>query len=95
MGTFVCSAFLTLTLGTSSSLSAPAPSTTPELERKPGKVVEIPSYTVKKGTLKKKVQLDAIFEAAEMTPIKLQTKTVLEFTVIDAVAHGAPMALSA
>ena len=81
---------VTLTLlGAVRVQSAPRPSSLPEVDRKPPKGTEAQTYTVKRGSIKKKVQLDAIFEATEMSPIKIQTKSVPEFTVIEAVAHGA------
>src|SRR5262245_22061735 len=47
------------------------------------------THTIAKGTLKAKVQLDAVFESLEMTPVKLETKAWTDLTVLDAVAHGA------
>lgn len=50
---------------------------------------DIPTHTVKKGTLQTKVQLDAILEATEMSPVRIQAKAVPELTVLEAVPHGA------
>src|SRR5689334_17044762 len=50
-GALLCSAVFVLTLfGTGSAMSGPNPSTTPELERKPAKAAEPPTYTVKRGS---------------------------------------------
>lgn len=47
------------------------------------------THTIAKGALKAKVQLDAVFESLDMTPVKLETKAWTDLTVLDAVAHGA------
>ncbi|MEY2411015.1 MAG: HlyD family secretion protein [Verrucomicrobiota bacterium] len=47
------------------------------------------THTVAKGTLKAKVQLDAVFESVDMTPVKIETKTWTDLTVLEAVPHGA------
>jgi len=47
------------------------------------------THTIAKGALKPKVQLDAVFESADMTPVKLETKAWTDLTVLEAVAHGA------
>ena len=47
------------------------------------------THTIAKGTLKPKVQLDAVFESIDMTPVKLETKAWTDLTVIEAVPHGA------
>jgi RND family efflux transporter MFP subunit len=89
LGCALMSGALITVLNSAPLAAAPEPSSVPEAERKPAKSVDVPIYTVKRGTLKRKVQLDAIFEAVEMNPVRIQTKTVPEFTVIEAVPHGA------
>jgi len=44
---------------------------------------------VARGTLKSKTQLDAVFEAAKVTPLKLEPKAWTDLTVLEAVPHGA------
>jgi len=46
------------------------------------------THTIAKGALKPKVQLDAVFESAEMAPVKLETKAWSDLTVLEAVPHG-------
>jgi HlyD family secretion protein len=48
-----------------------------------------PAHTVKRGSLKMKVQLDAVFESTEMEPVKIAPKAWADLTVVEAVAHGA------
>ena len=48
-----------------------------------------PTHAVARGTLKRTVQLDAMFEAVEMQPVKIEPKTWMDLTVLEAVAHGA------
>lgn len=55
---------------------------------KKGAKAEAPTHTVKRGALKSRVTLDAVLEAVEMMPVKIQTKSVPELTVVDAVKHG-------
>ncbi len=47
-----------------------------------------PTHTVTRGTLKRTAQLDAVFEAVEMQPVKIEPKTWMDLTVIEAVPHG-------
>lgn len=47
------------------------------------------THTIAKGTLKPKAQFDAVFESAEMAPVKLETKAWSDLTVLEAVPHGA------
>ena len=46
-------------------------------------------HTVARGALKNRVPLDAVVEAAEMAPIKLEPKVWTDLTVLEAVSHGA------
>lgn len=48
-----------------------------------------PTHTVSRAPAKPKAQFDAVVEAVEMTPIKLEPKTWTDFTVLEAVPHGA------
>jgi hypothetical protein len=63
---------------------AGAPSAVPE--KKPETP---PTYTVARGALKAKAQLDAVVEAVEMLPVKLEPKLWSDLTVLEAVPHGA------
>ena len=57
---------------------------------KPAPATNTPAvHTIAKGSLKPKVQLDAVFESLEMAPVKLETKAWTDLTVLEAVAHGA------
>lgn len=47
-----------------------------------------PTYAVKRGALKSRVQFDAVFESAAMAPVRIQAKGVAELTVVEAVPHG-------
>jgi HlyD family secretion protein len=58
----------------------PAPSAKPEGP---------PTHTVVRGTLQRTVQLEAVFEAATMQPLKLEAKAWPDLTVVEAVPHGA------
>jgi multidrug efflux pump subunit AcrA (membrane-fusion protein) len=58
---------------TASPSAAPAPAT----------------HTVSRAPAKPKAQFEAVVEAVEMTPIKLEPKTWTDFTVLEAVPHGA------
>jgi len=49
----------------------------------------VATHKVARGTLKTTVQLDAVVEAREMTPVKLSPKVWTDLTVVDAVPHGA------
>ena len=49
------------------------------------------TYTVARGSLKPKVQLDAIVEAVAMSPLKLEPKSWTDLTILEAAAHGAPV----
>src|SRR6266480_4590429 len=53
------------------------------------KTERTPTHTVTRGSVKGKVQLDAVVEAAEMQPVKIETKAWTDLTVVDAAAHGA------
>ena len=44
--------------------------------------------TVTRGALKGKVQLEAVFEAADMRPLKLEPHVWADLTVLEAVPHG-------
>ncbi len=65
------------------------------------KKAEAPAtYVVGKGPLKQPVQLDGVFEAAEMKPVKLdsllwspriEAALYAEWTVLEAVPHGTPV----
>jgi HlyD family secretion protein len=46
------------------------------------------THKVTRGTLKSTLQLDAVIEAREMTPVKLSPKIWTDLTVVDAVPHG-------
>ncbi|HYV27234.1 MAG TPA: hypothetical protein VFA77_06850, partial [Candidatus Eisenbacteria bacterium] len=48
-----------------------------------------PTHTMARGALKNQIQLDAVVEAAEMTPIKLEPKVWTDLTVLEAASHGA------
>src|SRR5262245_13064679 len=48
-----------------------------------------PTHTVSPGSVIGKVQLDAVLDATEMQPVKIETKTWSDLAVIDAVQHGA------
>jgi multidrug resistance efflux pump len=56
---------------------------------KAGPNPDSPTHTVKRGIIKNRVQLDAVFESAQMHPVRIQTKGIPELTVVSAVAHGA------
>jgi multidrug efflux pump subunit AcrA (membrane-fusion protein) len=56
--------------------TAPAPAAAPA------------THTVARGALKPKVQLDGVFEAAEMEPLKLSPKAWMDLTVIEAASPG-------
>jgi len=47
------------------------------------------THTIARGALKPKVQLDAVVEAVEMAPVKLEPKAWTDLTVLEAVSHGA------
>ena len=47
------------------------------------------THTVTRASAKAKPALDAVFEAVEMAPVKLEPKGWTDLTVLDAVAHGA------
>ena len=63
---------------------AGAPSSVPE--KKPETP---PAYTVARGALKSKAQLEAVVEAMNMAPIKLEPRLWNDLTVLEAVPHGA------
>lgn len=46
-------------------------------------------HTVARGVAKTKTQLDGVFEATEMQPVKIETLVWTDLTVLEAVAHGA------
>ena len=46
-------------------------------------------HTVARGTAKNKTQLDGVFEASEMQPVKIETLVWTDLTVLEAVSHGA------
>ncbi len=48
-----------------------------------------PAHTVTRGPLKNKVKLDAVVEAVEMAPVKLEPKAWSDLSVLEAVSHGA------
>ncbi len=48
-----------------------------------------PVQVVARGVLKSKLQLDAVFEAAEMAPVKISPKVWADLTVSEIVSHGA------
>jgi HlyD family secretion protein len=48
-----------------------------------------PTHTVARAPAKAKVQLDAVLEATEMAPVKLEPKAWTDLTVLEAVPHGA------
>ena len=58
-------------------------------ESKPAASPAPATHTIAKGTLKAKAQLDAVFESADMAPVKLETKAWTDLTVLEAVPHGA------
>ncbi len=58
-------------------------------ESKTGSSPAPATHTIAKGALKAKAQFDAVFESAEMAPVKLETKAWTDLTVLEAVAHGA------
>ena len=58
-------------------------------ESKPATPPAPATHTIAKGALKAKAQLDAVFESAEMAPVKLETKAWTDLTVLEAVPHGA------
>ena len=45
-------------------------------------------HTVARAVAKNKTQLDGVFEAAEMQPIKIETSVWTDLTVLEAVPHG-------
>jgi multidrug efflux pump subunit AcrA (membrane-fusion protein) len=47
------------------------------------------TYTMARSGAKPKPQVDAVFEAVEMAPVKLETKSWTDLPVLEAVAHGA------
>ena len=73
--------FLAATLATGSGLAGESKPVTPP--NPPA------THTIAKGALKPKAQLDAVFESAEMAPVKLETKAWSDLTVLEAVSHGA------
>ncbi len=48
-----------------------------------------PTHTMSRPAPKSKPQLDAVFEAVEMAPVKLETKTWTDLTILEALPHGA------
>lgn len=48
-----------------------------------------PVHTVTNGALKSKAQLEAVLESTEMVAVKVTPKSWADFTVLEAVAHGA------
>src|SRR2546428_739254 len=66
-----------------------APRAKPQAAATPKKPVPAATHTVARGTLKRSVQLDAVFEAAEMHPLRIEPKAWMDWTVLEAVAHGA------
>jgi RND family efflux transporter MFP subunit len=64
----------------------PKPQAAPSTPKKP----EPPaSHTVARGALKRTVTLDAVFESAEMQALKIEPKAWMDWTVLEAVPHGA------
>jgi HlyD family secretion protein len=47
------------------------------------------THEVKRGSLKVKVQLDGVFESAEMYPIRIRPKVWTDLTVVEPTQHGA------
>jgi len=47
------------------------------------------THTIARGMLKPKLQFDAVVEAVEMVPVKLEPKAWTDLTVLEAVPHGA------
>lgn len=47
------------------------------------------THTLARGALKRLVTLDAVFESADMHPLKIEPKTWMDWTVLEAVPHGA------
>jgi multidrug efflux pump subunit AcrA (membrane-fusion protein) len=68
----------------SRGVSGSAPGSTPE-----PKSDALATHTLIRGAVKNKGQLEAVFEAVEMMPMKLESKAWTDLTVIEAVAHGA------
>ena len=76
------------TTRTEPAQSPPAPTTaTPSPSAPP--TLAPPTHTVARAPAKPKVTLDAILEATDMAPVKLETKAWTDLTVLEAVPHGA------
>ena len=62
----------------------------PPSQPTPAKDTTTPAtHTVARSPAKPKVQLEAVFEAAEMIPVKIEAKAWTDLTVLEAVPHGA------
>jgi HlyD family secretion protein len=80
-GLFVSSVF-----GDASSVKPEATAHDTGSEGKPSSPT---TYTVRKGSLKPSPSLEAIVEATEMSPIKIEPNVWTDFTVVEIVPHGA------
>jgi len=47
-----------------------------------------PTHTVARGTLKRTVQVDAVFEAVQMQAVRVEPKAWMDLTVTEAIPHG-------
>jgi multidrug efflux pump subunit AcrA (membrane-fusion protein) len=81
---FICAWAATLSVVIALPTFAGSPSSVPEK-----KSDTPPTYTIVRGALKSKVQLDAVVEAVDMAPVKLETKAWTDLTVLEAAPHGA------
>jgi len=68
--------------GSSKPAAAPA-ATTPAAPKEPA------SHVTGRGSIKRVVQFDAVLEAVEMHPVRLEPKAWADMTVAEAVPHGA------
>lgn len=55
----------------------------------PAAEAQPPTHTVARGSVKSKVNVEAVFEAVEMTPVKVSPRAWFELTVLDALPQGA------
>jgi len=87
-GTFLFAALLAVLLGALGCAATKSVQTAPT-SAAPKQPEQPPVHTVSRGSLKPKVQTDAVFQSVEMTALKLEPKAWADFTVLEAVPQGA------
>jgi RND family efflux transporter MFP subunit len=68
--------------------AAPSPSAAPAGPAATAAPKAPPAHTIARGTLKRTLAVDAVLEAVEMRPVRLEPKVWLDLTVVEAVPHG-------